>query len=159
MTILNLAAAATSAVVAGVYANFTARVLPRLSRLPAAEAIATMQQFNRTALQPPFMIAFFGGAALGAYQVFRYVRGNDDLASALAAGAGAAHLAAFVLTIAYNVPRNERLDRLDPRSTAGADYWAIYLREWGAANSSRAVLAAVALGLGIASVVVGVRAR
>ena len=74
-----------------------------------------------------------------------------------------------VNSISYALPDGRPLlDRVSFRVGDGArvaligpngDYWAIYLREWGAANSSRAMLAAVALGLGIASVIVGVRAR
>lgn len=150
MRLIDLAAAATSAVVAGVYVNFTARVMPRLQTLAPSDAAATMQEFNRTALQPPFMTAFFGGAALATWQLVRFARGERSLADGLAAGAGAAHLVAFALTIAYNVPRNERLDRLDP--AAAAAYWPTYASEWTTANTVRAVLALAALGLGVGAV-------
>ncbi|GAB3708345.1 anthrone oxygenase family protein [Mariniluteicoccus flavus] len=153
----NLFALAASAVVAGVYANFSARVMPRLATLATTEGVATMQGFNRTAVQAPFMIAFFGGAALGAFQVARFVRGERGLVDTLAAGAGLAHLAAFRLTLAYNVPRNEHLARLSPGSAEAGAYWPVYLREWTGANTVRAVCALAAVALGGAAVAATVR--
>lgn len=151
MRIIDIAAAAASAAVAGVYVNFSARVMPRLAGWPAADAVATMQRFNRIAVRAPFMTAFFGGAALSAYQVLRAVSGETAAGEQLAAGAGLAHLAGFALTIAYNVPRNERLARLAAGTPPADAYWAVYLREWTGANTVRAVLSLVALALGIAA--------
>ena len=34
------------------------------------------------------------------------------------------------MTAAFNVPRNERLARLDAASREAADYWPVYVREW-----------------------------
>ena len=44
-----------------------------------------------------------------------------------------------VLTIGYHVPRNDRLDALDPDSVDGIAYWATYLREWVRMNHVRTV--------------------
>lgn len=65
-TLLTGSAAVAAGVIGAVYVNFSARVMPWLATLPDAEGIATMQRFNRVAVQAPFMTAFFGGAALSA---------------------------------------------------------------------------------------------
>lgn len=57
-TIALAAGALTTGVTAVVYLNFSARVMPALAKLPNPTGIARMQQFNRTAVQPPFMICF-----------------------------------------------------------------------------------------------------
>jgi len=58
-----------------------------------------------------------------------------------------------VLTIVYNVPRNNRLADVVAGTAEGSRVWHMYLDEWTSANSVRAVLSllgAVALGVGTA---------
>lgn len=139
-------AALGSSVTAAVYVNFSARVMPRLAALPAAEGIATMQHFNRVALRPPFMTAFFGSALLSAVLLYRTARAESRGWADWATAAGAClYLAGFGLTIAYNVPRNERLAALDAGSAEAAGYWQDYLAQWTAANSVRAALSVAAV--------------
>jgi uncharacterized membrane protein len=54
------------------------------------------------------------------------------------------------LTMAYNVPRNDALARLDPDAPAAQPAWRTYVSEWTAANHLRAaasLLAAAALAI------------
>lgn len=56
-----------------------------------------------------------------------------------------------VLTVAYHVPRNNRLDRLTPTDPAAAEVWGRYLSEWSGMNHVRtaaSVVSAVTLYLG-----------
>lgn len=139
-----------SAVAAGVYVNFSARVMPRLAELPVAEAVVTMQRFNTNAVQWPFMTAFFGGAAASvALVVGNVAQRGWSVASALSVVGASLYLAGFVLTIVYNVPRNSLLAEANPLAPETADLWARYQRQWTAANTVRAVLsvgAVLALG-------------
>lgn len=152
MNLVTAAAAVGSAVVGGVYANFSLRVMPRLAELPEADGIATMQHFNRVALRAPFMTLFFGTAAASitkiAATVIAHPRSGADW---IAVVGGGLYLAGFVLTIAYNVPRNERLAAVVAGVPEGSHVWSGYLREWTAANSVRGVLSilgALALAAG-----------
>jgi uncharacterized membrane protein len=43
------------------------------------------------------------------------------------------------MTAGYHVPRNNILDGLDPNSTEGIAYWAIYLKEWVQMNHVRTI--------------------
>ncbi len=154
INIVSTCGAVGSAIVGGVYANFSARVMPRLGSLPDAEAIETMQKFNRDAVQAPFMTFFFGAAVASVWTVVhglgREERAVKDLISA---AGGVLYLAGWVLTIAYNVPRNNRLDGVVAGTAEGARVWHTYLDEWTSANSVRAVLSllgAVGLGVGTA---------
>ena len=140
VALLHLAAGVAAGVTAGVYTNFSARIMPRLARVPAPSGIATMQQFNRVALQAPFMSAFFGGALASAAAVGAAVLAKERTWLHWAGALGAAcYLCGWALTIVYNVPRNGQLDAAqatDPAATAG---WERYLREWTPANTVRAV--------------------
>jgi uncharacterized membrane protein len=51
----------------------------------------------------------------------------------------------FVVTMLFNVPRNNALAASDPASAAGAELWARYLREWTAWNHVRTIASTAAL--------------
>ncbi|MCI2237327.1 DUF1772 domain-containing protein [Kineococcus sp. TRM81007] len=144
-------AGAGAAVTAGVYAHFSLTVMPRLAALPAEEGIRAMQAFNRQAVQPPFMLCFFGAAAFSCALLVRAARRRRSVAARVAAGAAGAYLAGFAITVVLNVPRNDALAALDPTAAASAVAWGDYLREWTSANSVRAVLSGVATA-GLAAV-------
>lgn len=137
------AAALGAGIAAGVYANFSLRVMPRLAALADPDGIRTMQSFNRTAEQAPFMAVFFGTALASGAVIARATDAERTTGDLLAAAGGGLYLAGFLLTIVYNVPRNNALAAADPVSAHGAQIWASYLREWTAANSVRAVMSAV----------------
>lgn len=156
--ILPAVTALGSGLAGGVYATFSARVMPRLARLPTPDGVATMQQLNRTALQAPFMTVFFGSAALSGWALVRSLRAPERaLPELLAASGSVCYLAGFALTIGYNVPRNEALDRLDPSAASAGPVWATYLQEWTAANTLRAGLSVVGAALLLASATLAAR--
>lgn len=152
--IVSACGAVGSAVVGGIYTNFSARVMPWLGSLPDAEAIETMQKFNRTAVQVPFTTFFFGTAIASTWTVVHNVRKTDrGIGDQISAAGGVLYLAGWVLTIVYNVPRNNRLADVVAGTAEGARVWHMYLDEWTSANSVRAVLSllgAVGLGVGTA---------
>ncbi|WP_286967015.1 MULTISPECIES: DUF1772 domain-containing protein [Arsenicicoccus] len=131
-----------SLAVGGLYVAFSWRVMPRLAALPTPVAAATMQDLNRRVERAPFLSAFFGTAALSAAVLWQD-RG-------LAATGSIAYLAGFAMTLAYHVPRNTRLARVDAASPAAGPVWRDYLTEWTRANTVRAALS---VGGGIALLV------
>lgn len=152
INIVSACGAVGSAIAGGVYANFSARVMPRLGSLPDAEAIETMQKFNRIAVQAPFTALFFGAAVASVWTVVHGF-GKEGRAAGewICAAGGVLYLAGWVLTIVYNVPRNNLLDGVAAGTAEGARVWRMYLAEWTSANSVRAILSllgAVALGAG-----------
>ena len=150
----HLLAAGGAAVVGGVYLAFSAMVMPALRSRPAADAIATMQHVNVAAVRAPFMAVFFGSAAAAVAVVVVEVlraRSADDasLGTALGLAGALLSLAGFVVTVAYNVPRNDLVAALDPTSVTDQARWLSLTREWTSANSLRgglSLLGAVLLG-------------
>jgi len=142
--LVGAAGALTAGVTAVVYATFSARVMPALARLPDAVGIERMQAFNRTAVQPPFMVCFFGAAAAGAYLLVRLLRSERTPADLLLAAGGALYLGGFALTVVVNVPLNDRLASVATRSPEAVALWQAYLGEWTRANTVRGVLSALA---------------
>lgn len=135
MTGLALGVAAVSAAaMGGVFFAFSTFVMAALGRLPPAQGMAAMQEINRTAPTPWFMVPLFGTAALG---IGVAVGAAGEPGAALAVAGAAVYLAGVVLTVAYHVPRNEALDGLDAASASSEPAWSTYLRTWTAANHLR----------------------
>ncbi|MBW4721766.1 anthrone oxygenase family protein [Saccharothrix obliqua] len=130
---MTIIAALGCGLMAGVFLAFSAMVLPGLRRIGPAEAVAAMRAINTAVVNPVFITVFVGTA----------------FASVLAAamggtvagwvGAAAYGVGGFGLTVAYHVPRNERLER-----AASPEFWARYVREWVPANHVRAFASLVA---------------
>ena len=77
--------------------------------------------------------------------VANFDRLDENSARFLLAGA-VLSLASVAITMAFNVPKNNALDRLKPDTAATEADWARYLTTWTRANSMRALtsLASVA---------------
>jgi uncharacterized membrane protein len=130
---LPFAAGVGSALAGGFYFAFSAVVIPALRRRPAHEAAAIMVAINDAAIRPPFMVVFFGtAAACGGAAVAAIA---DPQAYTLLRLAGsAAYLAGWVLTMAVNVPHNNRL------AADGVRHWPAFDQSWTPANHVRAIL-------------------
>ena len=99
-----------------------------------------MQEINRAAPNPVFMLTLFGTALLGVGLAVAAVVGREPGWGLVVAGA-ASYLVCVVLTIGYHVPRNEALAALDP-AAADTEAWRTYLSDWTRLNHLRTVSAA-----------------
>jgi uncharacterized membrane protein len=137
---LTLIAALGCGLVAGVFFAFSAFVMKALARLPAAHGIAAMQSINVTVLNPWFMLAFFGtGLVCVLALIFALLRWGQPGAVYLLAGSALYLLGSLLVTIVFNVPRNERLARLAPAAPDAASAWLRYVASWTAWNHVRTV--------------------
>lgn len=137
--LLATAAALGSGLVAGVFFAFSTFVMKALARQPPPQGIATMQAINITVVNPWFMAAFIGTAVASAILA---VAGSGN--PWLAAGAALYVIGCFGVTIALNVPLNNRLARAEAGSTEAAALWHHYLSRWTLWNHLRTVSAAAA---------------
>ena len=137
LTIVCAVGAATAGGALFTFSNFT---IEGLKRLPPSQGAAAMQAINKQAPTPLFMLILFGtGVAFIALGV-RAVTNLEDPASVYQLIAAVLYVAGVILlTAGYHVPRNERLDALDPNSAEGIAYWATYLKEWVRMNHIRTI--------------------
>ena len=140
MTALTIVCMVGAATAGGAFFTFSDFTMTGLRRLPPAQAAAAMQAINKAAPSLLFMLLLFGtGAACIALMTLAAMH-IDEPGSTMRLTAGAIHVVGVVLTtVGYHVPRNNRLDRVDPGSPEGADYWAVYLREWVPMNHVRSI--------------------
>jgi uncharacterized membrane protein len=147
LLILTLATALGAGLVAGVFFAFSTFVMAALGRVPAPEGIRAMQEINVTVINPWFMTALFGtGLACLAVIVAALVDWNGDYGPYLVVAGVLYVVGCIVVTMAFNVPRNNVLARLDPASGDAADTWRRYLVEWTAWNSVRTAASLAAAG-------------
>jgi uncharacterized membrane protein len=108
-----------------------------LGRLPAADAVRAMQSINRDAPNPLFMTALFGTAVACVPLSWSAMRHLDDPSSRWVLIGSAVYVVGVVLTVAYHVPRNDALARVDPGSAGIAAVWDTYRAGWTAWNHVR----------------------
>lgn len=143
-----LAAGLGCGLVAGVFFAFSTFVMDGLQRLPAAQGIAAMQSINRTAVTALFMTALFGTALLCLGLAVWAAASSGDKRAPWVIGAGALYLiGTIVVTIARNVPLNDRLAALRPDAADAAQAWSEYVTTWTAWNHVRTVTALAAAAL------------
>jgi uncharacterized membrane protein len=145
--VLNLIAALGCGLVAGTFFAFSTFVMKAFARLPAHQGIAAMQSINVVVLNPWFMSALFGTAvACVVALVFAILRWHDPWSVYAFAGASLYLVGSVLVTIVFNVPRNETLAGVAPTDAASAALWATYVTSWTAWNHVRtaAALAAAA---------------
>ena len=131
----------------GVFFGFSSFIMTALGRLPPPQGIAAMQSINVYAVTPVFMMALFG-TALASIGLIVATLYRSPAASGYLLGGSALYLVGTILvTIIFNVPRNNALAGVDPESADGPRVWADYLVTWTMWNHVRTVsgLAAAAL--------------
>jgi uncharacterized membrane protein len=138
---LTFVTALGSGLSAGALFTFSSFVMRALARLPAPQGIAAMQSINVQAVTPVFMTVLFGtGMACLAAGIWALVDWHDSYGPWLLAGS-VLYLAGPVgVTMAYNVPRNNALARLEPNDADAAEYWRRYVAEWTWGNHVRVVM-------------------
>jgi uncharacterized membrane protein len=145
---VTLLAALGSGLVAGIFFAFSAFVMAALRRLPVEGGIASMQSINLTVLNPLFFTVFFGTAVLPlVLGIAALLRWSEPGAFYLFAASLLYLFGTIFVTMAFNVPLNNRLAAIKPGSAEGASLWTLYLSSWTAWNHVRtaASLAACAL--------------
>ena len=144
ITSLPLLASIGAGLVGGVFLAFSAFVMKALAGLPAEHGIAAMQRINVVVLNPLFLGIFVGTAVLAGLCVFAGFFPWGAPRSVLLTVAGLSYLlGSFGVTAVFNVPRNERLARLDAQTDAAQAYWPVYVREWLFWNHLRTIACVV----------------
>lgn len=154
--VLTLLAALGCGAMAGVFFAFSAFVMKALGRLSTEQGVAAMQAINVAAVTPVFMAALFGtAAACGALVVSALLAWEERFAPYLLAGSALYLVGTILMTVAYHVPRNEALARVEGHGPEAERHWRRYVSGWTTANHLRVVasLAAaatitIALGVG-----------
>lgn len=142
-TIFAVASVVLLGLSAGVFYGFSSFIMSGLARASDDAAGAGMSGINETALLPAFMSVFFGALLVPAGTgIWGLVDGRDGGAWVLA-GAAVYLVGTFGVTMALNVPLNNRLLAAHDKGAGWRAYW----RPWTAWNHVRTVAGIVATAL------------
>ena len=145
-SLLGFLAALGSGLMAGMFFAFSVFVMAALGRLPPDQGIAAMQSINIVILNPVFLLVFMGTALLCvALAILSFMRWGDAGTLYVLAGGAFYLIGVIVVTMAFNVPLNDALAAVDPKSAEGAAAWARYLGAWTGWNHLRSVCSLAAL--------------
>lgn len=148
LVVVTFCAALGCGLIAGAFFAFSSFVMKALARLPPTQGIAAMNSINVFAVTPLFMTALFGTAAgCLAVAVSVLFRWQEPGAAYLLIGAGLYLVGTILVTIVFNVPRNNALATVNPASADGTRLWSNYVIAWTAWNHVRTVTALVASAL------------
>jgi uncharacterized membrane protein len=131
----------------GVFFGFSAFIMTALGRVPAPQGIAVMQSINVFAVTPLFMTALFGTALACLGLIATTLYRPPPAAGYLLAGSALYLIGTILVTIVFNVPRNNALARVEPESVDGARVWADYVVSWTMWNHVRTLSGLTAAAL------------
>ena len=139
LVMLAICAALGSGMMGGLLFAFSNFVMTALAHQPPASGVRTMQAINIYILNPLFFLVFFGTAVasflVAAMTILRAPRAGGPW---FIAGAALYLIGTIGVTMACNVPLNNRLAALNPETAVAADYWQTYLSAWIKWNHVRA---------------------
>ena len=142
---ITLVAALGCGLMAGLFFAFSVSVMKALARLPSAEGIAAMHSINVAIINPVFLAAFFGTAvACVLVMIASFLRWHEFGAVYLLIGAALYLVGTFLVTLVFNIPKNNALASVAPANPESASLWTDYLSKWTAWNHIRAAAALAA---------------
>ncbi len=145
---LTLAAALGAGLVAGIFFAFSVFIMTALGRLPPEGGISAMQSINVAVLNPAFFLVFFGTAVAALILAIAAFAGwSPSQSMCLLAGALIYLAGTIFVTMAFNVPLNNRLAATSAKSAEAASVWKTYLSAWTAWNHVRTIAALAACAL------------
>ncbi|MCK6578669.1 MAG: DUF1772 domain-containing protein [Anaerolineae bacterium] len=117
--VILIAGGTLTALLAGLFADFSAAVVPALRSLPAQQHLLAMQAINVKIKNPVFLLMFLGPSILLPLAAWLH---QGTTAFPLLASAAALHIiGGNGITILGNVPLNDRLEALDLRQYSETD--------------------------------------
>ena len=135
-------------IMAGVYFTFSVFAMRAFAELGDEAGAQAMQSINRVILKSAFLPLFFlSTVASGVLVVLGLLGYAGPDAGAIVTG-GAIYVGGMSgVTVAGNVPLNNRLDAVDVATPEGQAVWRDYLVRWTRLNHVRVVASTVAMVL------------
>lgn len=126
------------ALVAGIFFAFSSFIMGALARIPTSAGISAMQAINVTVLNPWFFLVFFGTGVLSLLALVVSALRWEQPGAGLLAGASLLYLVGCLLvTILFNVPRNETLAGVEHQDPSAEAQWRDYVLTWTRWNHVR----------------------
>ncbi len=134
------------AVIAGVFLAFSDFVMRSLDRTSDGSGIEAMQIINREVLRTIFMVLLIGMAITApVLALFAYHTQPGPPAMAIIIASAIYTFGVFGVTLGFNVPKNQRLDKLTVPGATAENYWKQeFYPNWTVWNHVRTAASALA---------------
>jgi uncharacterized membrane protein len=152
LTFLTIFAALGCGMIGGLLFAFSNFVMRALAQQPPESGIRSMQAINITIINPLFFLVFLGTVLASVILAVTALSRLSSPGALLLIGCVLYIIGTFGVTMAFNVPLNNRLEVLDPSTTQAAEFWREYLTSWTQWNHVRTIAAIVASVLLILSI-------
>jgi len=138
--ILLVIAVLGSGLMAGLFSSFSNFIMKSLANISSASGISAMQSINIVIVRPVFLLVFFGTGVICLLALVLGWPEQNTMARLFGSmGATMYILGGLGVTLAFNVPLNNRLAVVEADSDAGEKMWKIYLVKWGFWNHVRSL--------------------
>ncbi|MDN5753406.1 MAG: DUF1772 domain-containing protein [Nitrosospira sp.] len=145
---LTFLAALGCGLMAGLFFAFSNFVMQALAQLRPESGITAMQTINIGVLNPLFMIVFLGTAVICLLLVvYSFVRWQTPGTVYLLAGSSLYLIGNYVVTMTFNVPKNNVLAHVDACEPEAVGTWRNYIIDWTRWNHVRTITALAAAAL------------
>ena len=129
-----------SGLIAGLFSSFSNFIMKALAKIPTSNGISAMQSINIVIVRPAFILVFFGTGVLSVVAVVWGWQELNIMARTFASlGAAVYIFGGLGVTMAFNVPLNNRLAQVLPDSKEGEKMWQLYLVKWVRWNHVRSL--------------------
>lgn len=147
--IILLAAALSTALMAGLFFNWTNAITGGLHKLPDSHYISAMQSINRAIQNPVFFLAFFGAAVLLSVSSYLQYQSPLSVTFYLVFGATIFYLCGVMaVTVFGNIPLNQTLDKFNLDKATPEEIYKLRLAfesKWNSLNTIRTVASFISL--------------
>lgn len=145
LSFLTIFAAVGAGLIGGLLFAFSNFVMRALAQQPPEGGIRTMQAINITILNPLFLLVFMGTALASLIlAVTALARLSSPGAPLLLIGSGLYVVGTLGVTMAFNLPLNDKLAILNPSTAQAAEFWRIYVADWMRWNHVRTIASILA---------------
>jgi uncharacterized membrane protein len=155
LAFLTIFATVGSGMIGGLLFAFSNFVMRALAQQAPESGIRSMQAINITIINPLFFLVFLGTALASVILAITALpRLSSPGAVFLLIGCLSYLVGTFGVTMAFNVPLNDKLAALEPSTAQAAEFWGEYVASWMLWNHVRtiaSILASVLLILSIRS--------
>jgi uncharacterized membrane protein len=153
LSFLTIFAALGSGMIGGLLFAFSNFVMRALAQQPPESGIRSMQAINISIINPLFFLVFLGTVlASMILAITALPRLSSPSTIFLLIGCVIYIVGTFGVTLAFNVPLNNRLAILEPSTTQAAEFWREYVSSWLQWNHVRTIAAILASLLLILSI-------
>ncbi len=134
------AAVVVCGLIAGVFLAFSDFVMKALIGASPAGGIEAMQLINRKVYGSVFMALLIAMLVISVALVpYAVVYMTSPAVVWIICGCVLYLIGVFIVTVAFNVPMNQRLDAMNHESNETASYWTVYASSWTLWNHVRTI--------------------